>query len=127
MNACSQRSRPRASSWPRKVRHRRSHVPASSHCRRRRQQVEPLGYPSGRSRPRAPVFKTQRSPSTTARWLTRGRPPLRERRVRGRHGSILAHCASVTRILGLATSTSGDCSTGVHRKVHVLFAPFTWF
>lgn len=32
-----------------------SHVPSSSHCRRRRQQVDPLGYPSGRSRHRAPV------------------------------------------------------------------------
>ncbi len=76
MNVFSQRSRPRASSWPRKARHIRSQVPSSSHCRRRRQHVDPLGYPSGRSRQRAPVLSTQRMPSTTSRWLTRGRPPF---------------------------------------------------
>ena len=127
MNTCSHRSRPRASSWPRKARHMRSHVPSSSHCRRRRQQVDPLGYPSGRSRQRAPVFNTQRIPSTTSRWLTRGRPPVRERRGRGRCGSILAHCASVTRTLGLGTSTSAHCGTAAIEKVQVLTAPFTRF
>jgi hypothetical protein len=127
MNTCSQRSRPRASSWPRKARHMRSHVPSSSHCRRRRQQVDPLGYPSGRSRHRAPVFNTQRIPSTTARWLTRGRPPFDERRGRGRCGSILAHCASVTRTLGLGTSTSAQGSTAAREKVQELIAPFTRF
>lgn len=119
MNTCSHRSRPRASSWPRKARHIRSQVPSASHCRRRRQQVDPLGYPSGRSRQRAPVFNTQRIPSTTSRWLTRGRPPRGERRARGRCGSIFAHCASVSRTLRLRTRTSGQCSTGTARKVQV--------
>ncbi len=121
MNAFSQRSRPRASSLPRKARHRASHVPSSSHSRMRRQQVAPLGYPSGRSRQRAPVFSTQRIPSMTSRWLMRGRPPVRERRGRGRCRSIWAHCASVTRTLRLATSTSGQGSTAAPRQVQVLF------
>jgi hypothetical protein len=127
MNTCSHFTRPRASSWPRKARHIRSHVPSSSQARSRRQQVDPLGYPSGRSRQRAPVFSTQRMPSTTWRWLTRGRPPLGERRGRGRCGSILAHCASVNDTLRLGTSTSAQCRTAAREKVQVLIAPITRF
>jgi hypothetical protein len=127
MNVFSQSSRPRASSWPRKARHSRSQVPSSSHWRRRRQQVDPLGYPSGRSRHRAPVFSTQRIPSTTSRWLTRGRPPFRERRGRGRCGSILTHCASVSRTLRLANSTSGQLSTATRDKVQELIDAFVRF
>ena len=41
-------------------------TPSSSHCRSRRQQVEPLGYNDGRSRQRAPVLSTHRMPSTQA-------------------------------------------------------------
>jgi hypothetical protein len=126
-NACSHRIRPRASSWPRKARHMRSHVPSSSHCRNRRQQVDPLGYPSGKSRHRAPVFNTQRMPSTTSRLLTRGRPPCGDRRGRGRCGSILAHCASVSDTLRLGTSTSAQCGTAARRKVQVLIASVTRF
>ena len=127
MNVCSQRSRPRASSWPRKARHRRSHVPSSSHCRNRRQQVDPLGYPSGRSRQRAPVFSTQRIPSTTSRLLTRGRPPLRDRRGRGRCGSIFAHCASVSRMLRPRMRTSGHRSTEMQQKVQELICSVNGF
>jgi hypothetical protein len=127
MNVFSQSSRPRASRWPRNARHIASQVPSSSQCRKRRQQVAPLGYPSGRSRQRAPVLSTQRIPSTTARLLMRGRPPVRERRGRGRCGSILAHCASVSRTLRLAISTSGQGSTAVRKKVQVLIRPFTGF
>ena len=127
MNVFSHRSRPRASSSPRNARHIASHVPSSSHWRSRRQQVDPLGYPSGRSRQRAPVFNTQRMPSRTSRLLTRGRPPFGERRPRGRCRSILAHCASVTRTLGLATSTSGQCRTAACEKVQELSASSTRF
>ena len=127
MNVFSHRKRPRASSWPRKARHSRSHVPSTSHARSRRQHVDPLGYPSGRSRQRAPVFKTQRMPSTAARSVTRGRPPLPDRRVRGRCGSILAHCASVNRTLRLATSTSGQCRTAASTKVQELSTSSTRF
>lgn len=119
MNVVSQRSRPRASSWPRNARQMVSHVPSSSQCRIRRQQVAPLGYPAGRSRHRAPVLSTQRIPSTTSRWLMRGRPPLRERRGRGRCGSIFAHCASVSRMLRLRMCTSGQLSTRIVQKVQV--------
>jgi hypothetical protein len=86
-------------------------VPSSSQARRRRQQVDPLGYPAGRSRHRAPVLRTQRMPSTTSRCGTRGRPPSRERGLRGRCGSIAAHCASVSRTLRWRMRTSGQCST----------------
>src|SRR6476646_4252550 len=127
MNVFSHRNRPRASSWPRKARHSRSHVPSTSHARSRRQHVDPLGYPSGRSRQRAPVFKTQRMPSTAARSVTRGRPPVLDRRVRGRCGSILVHCASVNRTLRLATSTSGQCRTAACKKVQELSASSTTF
>jgi hypothetical protein len=127
MKACSQRIRPRASSWSRNARHIANQVPSSSHCRSRRQQVEPLGYPAGKSRHRAPVFNTQRIPSTTSRWLTRGRPPRRERRVRGRCGSIFAHCASVSRTSRLATSTSDQRSTATREKVQALIGPFNGF
>ena len=127
MNTFSHRIRPRASSWPRNARHMRSQVPSSSHCRSRRQHVEPLGYPSGRSRQRAPVRSTQRIPSTTSRLLTRGRPPCGERRGRGRCGSILAHCASVSRTLRLATSTSGQSRTAARKKVQGLPGSATGF
>jgi hypothetical protein len=121
MNACSHCNRPRASSWPRNARHSRSQIPSASQSRRRRQQVLPLGYPSGRSRHRAPVRSTQRIPSTTSRCPTRGRPPLGARGLRGRCGAIFAHCASVSRTLRLATSTSGEGSTAASRQVQVLF------
>ena len=127
MNTCSHRMRPRASSCSRNARHIANHVPSTSHCRNRRQQVDPLGYPSGRSRHRAPVFRTHRIPSTTSRWLTRGRPPLRERRLRGRCGSILAHCASVSRTVRLPTLTSDQRSTATRKKVQALIDPFNGF
>jgi len=63
----------------------------------------------------------------TARLLMRGRPPLRERRGRGSCGSMRAHCASVTRTLGLATSTSGQGSTAAREKVQELIRPFIGF
>ena len=118
MNAVSHCNRPRASSSAMKVRQRRSHVPSSSHRRRRRQQGEGLGYSLGRSRHRAPVLSTQRMPSTTARWVTQGRPPRRLRGKRGSSGSILAHCASVRWTLRLATrATSGQCINAAREKL----------
>ena len=69
------------------------------------------------------ITLTQRIPSMTARWPAHGRPPLRVRGSRGRSGSILAHCAPVTRTLRLATSaTSGQCGTATREKVQVLSA-----
>ena len=123
MNAVSHASRPRASSSVRNARQMRSHVPSSSQRLSRRQHVAGLGYSVGRSHHRAPVFSTQRMPSITARLPIHGRPPRRLRGSRGRSGSILAHCASVTRTLRLATSaTSGQCGTAAREKVQVLIA-----
>jgi hypothetical protein len=127
MNTCSHPIRPRASSSSRNARHMANQVPSASHCRKRRQQVDPLGYPSGRSRQRAPVLRTHKIPSTTSRWLTRGRPPVRERRGRGRCGAIFAHCASVSRTLRLATLTSDQRSTATREKVQALIGPFNGF
>jgi hypothetical protein len=121
MNACSHGNRPRASRWLRNARHSRIQIPSASQSRSRRQQVLPLGYPSGRSRHRAPVRSTHRIPSTTSRCPTRGRPPVGDRGLRGRCGAIFAHCASVSRTLRLATSTSGQRSTAASRQVQVLF------
>ena len=120
MNAVSHSRRPRASSSAINVRQSRSHVPSSSQRFNRRQHVDGLGYSAGKSHHRAPVFSTQRMPSTTARWATQGRPPRALRGKRGRSGSIWAHCASVTRTLRLATTaTSGQCSTSARGKVQV--------
>ena len=126
MNAVSHWSRPRASSSVRNARQMRSHVPSSSQRLSRRQHVAGLGYSLGRSHHRAPVFSTHRMPSITARLPIQGRPPRRLRGSRGRCGSILAHCASVTRTLRLATSaTSGSCGTATIEKVQVLIASVT--
>ena len=57
-NVYSQCNRPRASRCPRNARHSCSHVSSACQARRRRQQVDPLGYPSGRSCHRAPVLRT---------------------------------------------------------------------
>jgi hypothetical protein len=123
MNAVSHCNRPRASSSAMNERQIRSHVPSSSQRFNRRQHVDGLGYSAGRSHHRAPVFNTQRMPSMTARLPIQGRPPCRVRGSRGRSGSILAHCASVTRTLRLATSaTSGQCGTATREKVQGLCA-----
>ncbi len=121
MNAVSHCNRPRASSCAMIARQIRSHVPSSSQRFNRRQHVDGLGYSAGRSRHRAPVFSTQRMPSTTARWLAQGRPPRGERGGRGRSGSMWAHCASVNRTPRLATcTTSGQGSTKSTREVQAL-------
>ena len=74
-------------------------TPSSSHCRSRRQQVEPLGYNDGRSRQRAPVLSTHRMPSTQARFAAQGRPrPSRRRFGCGKKCSINSHCRSVSRM-----------------------------
>jgi hypothetical protein len=125
MNAVSHSSRPRASSSVRNARQMRSQVPSSSHRFNRRQHVAGLGYSLGRSRHRAPVFSTQRMPSITARWPTHGRPPRPVRGRRGRCGSILAHCASLTWTPRLAIgSLSDESRTEIRVEVQVVTASF---
>jgi len=116
INTFSQCNRPRASSSPRNARQIRSQTPRSSQRRSRRQQVEGLGYPGGRSRQRAPVFKTHRIPSITARLSIQGRPPLRLRRRRGNSGSILDRCWSVRRTLGPRTPGASAPTGGLRPR-----------
>jgi len=76
-----------------------SHTPCSSHCRKRRQQVGPLGYSGGRSRHRAPVRSTHKMPSTHSRFEAQGRPRLSRLRFgSGKKYSINAHCRSLSRM-----------------------------
>jgi hypothetical protein len=109
-----QSSWPCASSSPRKARQRASHTPCSSQASKRRRQVLYEGQPRsrGRSSQRAPVRRTQRMPSRQPRGSAGGRPPFRERFVRGSKGAILAHCASVNKGLAIgATSVSARFMT----------------
>lgn len=98
-----QLSQPRRSSSRRKARQTRTQVPSSSQRRSRRQQVEGEGYSSGKSRQRAPVFKTQRIPSRTSRLSRNGRPRLFSL---GSNGSIRVHCSSVSILLRGMVGTS---------------------
>ena len=70
-----------------------SHTPSSSHNRKRRQQVDGLGYRFGRSFHRAPVLKIHRMPSMTSRLSAGGRPTLPFWGL-GSSGSIFSHWAS---------------------------------
>jgi hypothetical protein len=86
---------PRWSKVARNVRQISNHTPSSSHFCNRRQQVEGLGYRSGRSCQRAPVRRIQRIPSNTARLAAHGRPPFFDGGRTGNKGSINFHCLSV--------------------------------
>ncbi len=95
MKASCQSKAPLASNWDRKVRQIFSQSSRSSQRRKRRQQVEGLGYCWGRSCHRAPVRSIHRMPSKTSRLGAGGRPPLEPGFSVGSNGSILAHCSSV--------------------------------
>ena len=70
----SQSNKDCASNCAKNWRHILSQISSSSQSRRRRQQVVGLGYCGGKSRHRAPVRRTQRMPSITARSSALGRP-----------------------------------------------------
>ncbi len=96
--ASSQSSNRRWSSMDSSFCHAASQIPASSHIRSRRQQVEPSGYCSGRSRHLAPVRKTHKMPSRQDRFDAHGRPrPSLRRFGSGNSGSKTFHCASLNR------------------------------
>ncbi len=76
IKASSQSSNPFSSSIERNLRQTSSQTPCSSQSRNRRQQVEGLGYCSGRSCHRAPVRKIHNMPSKTSRLSAGGRPPF---------------------------------------------------
>ena len=95
-NASSQSRSLRSSIWASSFRHARSQTPCSSHIRSRRQQVEPSGYSSGRSRHRAPLRSTHRIPCRHARLEAHGRPrPSLRRFGSGNNGTNTAHCSSL--------------------------------
>jgi hypothetical protein len=89
-------SRPRSSRTPSSASHAPRQIPFSSHSRRRRQQVTPLGNGGGRSLQRAPDLSTQMIPSRHSRLPRHGRPRL-SRRVFGvgNKGLSIDHCSSV--------------------------------
>lgn len=66
--ASSHFSSPSRSSAPSNARLAFSHTPSSSHCLRRRQQVEGEGNSSGRNRHAAPVWRIHKMPSKQARF-----------------------------------------------------------
>ena len=70
--ASSQSSNRRWSSRDHSFCHAASQIPSSSHIRSRRQQVEPSGYCSGRSRHLAPVRRTHNIPSRQDRFDAQG-------------------------------------------------------
>ncbi len=73
-----------------------SQIPSSSHIRSRRQQVEPSGYCSGRSRHLAPVRSTHSIPSRHERFEAQGRPrPSLRRLGSGNRGSTIFHWTSL--------------------------------
>jgi hypothetical protein len=95
-NASSQSSSLRSSIWPSSFRQARSQTPCSSHIRNRRQQVDPSGYSSGRSRHRAPVRSTHKIPCKHARLVAHGRPrPSLRRLGSGNKGTSANHCFSL--------------------------------
>lgn len=97
---------PPSSSSSMKVRHTLSQTSCSSQSRSRRQQVAGEGYCGGKSRQRAPVFKTHKIPSSTRRLSTKRRPPLGEGLSSGSNGAILHHCCWVNSGCSFLTTTS---------------------
>ncbi len=108
MNTSLQSNWPRSSNSDKNARQTFNQTPRSSQSLSRRQQVEELGYRLGRSPHGAPVRRTQRMPSNTARSSAQGRPPRRERRSFGNTFSIRSHCSSVNfqRCLAIADPPS---------------------
>ena len=104
--ASCQSSLPFASRCARKARHTSSHTSSSSQRRKRRQQVDGLGYPSGRSAHGAPVRRIQRMPSSTSRLSRHGLPPFAPVVISGSSGPIFAHISSVRNRLRAMDLTS---------------------
>jgi hypothetical protein len=97
-NDSSQSNSLRSSICASSFRQARSQTPCSSHIRNRRQQVEPSGYSSGRSRHRAPVRRTHKIPCKHARLEAHGRPrPSLRRFGSGNNGTNTAHCSSLNK------------------------------
>jgi hypothetical protein len=102
MKASCQSSAPFSSSMDRNFRQTSSQTPCSSQSLNRRQQVDGLGYQSGRSCHRAPVLSTQRIPSRTMRLSAGGRPPFGFCFGAGSSGSSSFHLPSFMKRVYLA-------------------------
>jgi hypothetical protein len=102
IKASCQSSAPFSSSMDKNLRQTSSQTPCSSQSLSRRQQVEALGYRSGRSCHRAPVRSTQRIPSSTSRFSIGGRPPLALRLALGSNGSSSFHWSFIIKPVYLA-------------------------
>jgi hypothetical protein len=118
----SQSRIPSASNSDRKARHMSLRTPASCQSLNRRQQVEGLGYSSGRSRHLAPVLRTQRIPSKHARSGAGGRPPFGLGGRGGINGLIFSHCSSVNiGFRALIGSPPMRLIREIYRKYNALF------
>ena len=102
IKASSQSSTPFSSSMERNLRHTSSQTPWSSQSRNRRQQVEGLGYRSGKSCHRAPVRRIHNMPSKTSRLSVGGRPPFGFFRGSGSSGCSSFHWSSFMKRVYLA-------------------------
>src|SRR5215471_1176157 len=95
--ASSHFNNPSWSNPPSSARHAFSHTSSSSHCLRRRQQVEGEGNSSGRNRHAAPVWRIHKIPSKQARLGAGGRPRRSARcRGGGRKAPTNSHCSSLS-------------------------------
>lgn len=97
IKASLQSRTPSASNCERKVRQILSHTPCSSHSLSLLQQVDGLGYLSGKSFHLDPVRKTQSILSTTMRSSALGQPLFPIASVLGSRGRIFSHCSSVNK------------------------------
>ena len=97
------------------LRHTRNQVPSSSQRRHRGQQVNGLGYLSGKSGQPAPERKNQRMPSNSWRLELQGRPGLINS---GSRGAMVSHCFSL--------NTSDRwliAKTPMNHKIHCIGQP----
>jgi len=83
------------SSVDKNLRQMSNQTSCSSHNWSRRQQVDGLGYLSGKSCQRAPVRRIHKIPSNTSRLGAQGRPPFLDLGNGGKSGSMCCHCLSV--------------------------------
>lgn len=116
--ASSQSSNRRWSSIDNSFCHPFSHTPCSSQLRNRRQQVEPSGNSSGRSRHRAPVRRTHSMPSKQARLEDQGRPrPSLRRLGSGNKGSRIFHCSSLSDCCGFFIKEAQQPTCLMHKSL----------
>lgn len=100
-----------APSWFSSTRQMCSQIPACCHSRKRRQQVMPEPHPSslGSISQGIPERSTKIIPVNTARFPTRGRPPLGLGDSCGKDGAIISHKSSLNKGFGMCISSTWKC------------------